>query len=254
MPSPFPGMDPYLEDARLWPGFHRSFVTNLISHLEPGLSYRYQTRKVGLTLPSEPPLECIEIAQRADGRLVTFVFILSPNIKGTDEARTAYLDKWKELKAAGVNPVEIDLLLRGKPPLEYSRDGLPKWNYAVTVMRATQPERYEIYTATLNKRLPRFRLPLAADDRDTVLDLQTAFTKTYDEGGFASKVSYQDFPAVPLDEEDRRRIAELLKLKYFSHEQIAEAAYFLWLQEGCAHGHDVEHWKRAIEQLKREKG
>ena len=29
MPSPFPGMDPYLESSRLWPGFHASFIDRL---------------------------------------------------------------------------------------------------------------------------------------------------------------------------------------------------------------------------------
>ena len=29
MPSPFPGMDPYLEDPWLWPDFHLSFMVSL---------------------------------------------------------------------------------------------------------------------------------------------------------------------------------------------------------------------------------
>lgn len=29
MPSPFPGMDPYLEDPHRWPGFHNKFVSEL---------------------------------------------------------------------------------------------------------------------------------------------------------------------------------------------------------------------------------
>ena len=29
MPSPFPGMDPYLEDPTVWPGFHNKFVSEL---------------------------------------------------------------------------------------------------------------------------------------------------------------------------------------------------------------------------------
>ena len=95
-------------------------------------------------------------------------------------------------------------MFQGQPTLEYSRDGLPDWDYAVTVTRSTQPERYEIYTATLQKRLPRFRLPLAADDRDTVLDLHTAFTRCYDQGGFAAKIDYKRDPATPLPEDDRR--------------------------------------------------
>jgi len=28
MPSPFPGMDPYLEHPDLWPGFHASLLFN----------------------------------------------------------------------------------------------------------------------------------------------------------------------------------------------------------------------------------
>ncbi|HEX4083888.1 MAG TPA: DUF2934 domain-containing protein [Chthoniobacteraceae bacterium] len=32
-------------------------------------------------------------------------------------------------------------------------------------------------------------------------------------------------------------------------EEIALAAYRLWLQEGCPHGRDREHWLKAREQL-----
>ena len=77
--------------------------------------------------------------------------------------------------------------------------------------RSVQPERYEIYTATLQKRLPRFRLPLAADDRDTVLDLHTAFNRCYDQGGFAARIDYKREPATRLNDEDRRWVADLLK-------------------------------------------
>jgi len=32
-------------------------------------------------------------------------------------------------------------------------------------------------------------------------------------------------------------------------EEIALGAYRIWLQEGCPHGRDEEHWLRAREQL-----
>ncbi len=102
-------------------------------------------------------------------------------------------------------------MLQGQPTLEYSRDGLPDWDYAVTVTRANQPERYEIYTATLQKRLPRFRLPLANDDRDTVFDLQAAFTRCYDQGDFTTHIDYERDPSVPLSEEDQHWLQDLLK-------------------------------------------
>jgi hypothetical protein len=37
----FPGMDPYLEDAQIWPGVHASFIVYLRDHLQPSLRPRY---------------------------------------------------------------------------------------------------------------------------------------------------------------------------------------------------------------------
>src|SRR5258708_3788524 len=41
MPSPFPGMDPYLEDARLWPGIHNRIIYCLSSELNRALPRNY---------------------------------------------------------------------------------------------------------------------------------------------------------------------------------------------------------------------
>src|SRR5438477_6180771 len=222
MPSPFPGMDPYLEDEKLWPLFHHQLATCLYQILLPGLVDRYRARVVQRHYATEQPLftsiireehheELIEIRQRGDGRLVTLVDVVSPANKTTGSGRQAYLEKRQEGKGTSANLVELDLVLQGQPTLEYSRDGLPDWDYAVTVTRSSQPERYEIYTATLQKRLPRFRLPLAPDDRDTVLDLHTAFTRCYDQGGFAAKIDYRRDPSTALSGEDRQWLNEVLR-------------------------------------------
>jgi hypothetical protein len=215
-------MDPYLEDEALWPVFHHQLIMCLYQILLPGLVDRYRARVSQRHYTTEQALftsvireehheDYIEIRQRTDGRLVTLVDLVSPANKTTGAGRSAYLEKRKEGKNAGASLVELDLVLQGQPTLEYSRDGLPDWDYAVTVTRSTQPERYEIYTATLQKRLPRFRLPLASDDRDTVLDLHTAFTRCYDQGGFASKIDYARDPATPLNDEDRRWLHDVLR-------------------------------------------
>ncbi|HZY89087.1 MAG TPA: DUF4058 family protein [Gemmataceae bacterium] len=222
MPSPFPGMDPYLEDDGLWPVFHHQLVMCLYQILLPGLVDRYRARVTQRHYVTEQALftsvvreehheDVVEIRQRSDGRLVTLVDVVSPANKTTAAGRSAYLDRRREGKSASANLVELDLVLQGQPTLEYSRDGLPDWDYAVTVTRSTQPERYEIYTATLQKRLPRFRLPLAADDRDTVLDLHTAFTRCYDQGGFAAKIDYRRDPSTALNSEDRQWLNEVLR-------------------------------------------
>jgi hypothetical protein len=215
-------MDPYLEEESLWPAFQHQLVLSLYQVLLPGLVDRYRARISQRQYVTEQALftsiireehqeDFIEIRQRSDGRLVTLVDVVSPANKLSTAGRTIYLDKRKEGRVASANLVEIDLVLQGQPTLDYSRDGLPDWDYAVTVTRSTQPERYEIYTATLQKRLPRFRLPLAADDRDTVLDLHNVFTRCYDQGGFAARINYQKDPPTSLNDEDRQWLNDLLR-------------------------------------------
>jgi hypothetical protein len=222
MPSPFPGMDPYLEEEKLWPEFHHHLVLCLYQILLPGLVDRYRARVGQRQYVTEQALftsiireehreDFIEIRQRGDGRLVTLVDVVSPTNRTSASGRQAYLDTRKEARGGGANLVEIDLVLQGQPMLDYSRENLPEWDYAVTVTRATQPERHEIYTATLQKRLPRFRLPLAADDRDTVLDLHTAFSRCYDQGNFGTRVDYKRDPLTKLTDGHRGYMAQLLR-------------------------------------------
>src|SRR2546421_2668719 len=107
MPSPFPGMDPYLEDDKLWPLFHHHLVTCLYQILLPGLVDRYRARVNQRHYVTEQALftsimreehheDYIEIRQRNDGRLITLVDVVSPANKVTGSGRQAYLDKRRE--------------------------------------------------------------------------------------------------------------------------------------------------------------
>jgi len=37
-----------------------------------------------------------------------------------------------------------------------------------------------------------------------------------------------------------------------SEDQIRERAHQLWMESGCQHGHDVEHWEQARRELEQE--
>jgi hypothetical protein len=218
-------MDPYLEHPKLWPGFQHQLLACLYQILLPGLVDRYRARIGTRTYVSEMPLftsivreeyneEFVEIRSRADNRLVTLLEVVSPGNKTTPAGRQAYLDKRREALAQRAGVVEIDLVMQGRPTLTYSREGLPEFDHAVSVTRATAPDRYEIYTATLQKRLPKFKLPLAPDDRDTLLDLQSAFARAYDNGGFAAAIDYRNSPPppdVPLTEAQKAWVEDLLR-------------------------------------------
>ena len=140
-------MDPYLEDDGLWPTFHHQLVMCLYQILLPGLLDRYRARVDQRHYATEQALftsvvreehheDLVEIRLRGDGRLITLLEVVSPTNKTTTAGREAYLEKRRESRNADANLVEIDLVLQGSPTLEYSRDDLPDWDYAVTVTRS----------------------------------------------------------------------------------------------------------------------
>jgi hypothetical protein len=142
--------------------------------------------------------------------LIALVDIVSPANRTTATGRREYQAKRDEARQQGAHLVEIELVLQGRTCLDISTDGLPEFDYIVSVCRARQQDRYEIYTTTLQKRLPRFRLPLAADDRDLVVDLQAVFTRCYDQY-FACQIDYQKDPPTLLKDADYKWMQQLLK-------------------------------------------
>jgi len=263
-------MDPFLEDSRLWADFQQALIHSLSESLfpinQPANRYEIRIGERRYTVEetqSEPnptgeqQEQFIEIRNRLDGRLITLIEVVSLANKRTASGREAYLNTRKEAAIAQkAGTVEIDLLLQGQPTLTYSRDGLPEFDYSVSVTRATAPDRYEIYTSMIQKRLPKFKVPLASDDRDVLLDLQAIFTQAHDRSGIATRIDYQHDPVVQMSEVGRRYLAELrqsgalppLSVEHRTispHEDVAVAAYFLWIQAGCPHGQDQEHWHRA---------
>jgi hypothetical protein len=258
-------MDPYLESPELWPEFQHQFVQQLRETVILGLtgltkSYEATIRRrqyplvatQGTSLCEE---DYIELSDQNSGKVVGLLDVVSPANKTTDHGRQAYLGTRRQYR--GANFTELDLILGGRPSLDYSRDGLPEWDYAVTIIRAVQPDRFEIYTATLQKRLPRFRLPLFPD-RDIVLDAQIIFCRCYDQSGFARRIDYDCEPPMYLDEDDYHWLDQTLtasgqRSPAPPDERVASAAYYLWEKEGRPWGRDRQHWRSALAQLRRER-
>ncbi len=210
MPSPFPGMDPYLEQEAIWPTFHYNLMNVLFQVVTPSLVERYRARVLERIFTVEHVLftsvnreehrePYLEIRQRTDGKLVTLIEAVSPTNKTTAQGRQSYLEKRNEAHRFRANIVEIDLVLDGQRMHDFSRENLPTWDYNVVVTRSQRPEKYDLYPANLDKRLPRFKLPLATDDRDTVVDLQAVLHRVYDQADFTATVDYQHDPATKLD-------------------------------------------------------
>jgi len=224
MPSPFPGMDPYLEDPKLWPGFQHQFVACLYQILLPGLVDNYRARVACRSYTTELALftsvvreqhaeEYVEVRARSDGRLVTLIEVVSPANKTTPAGRDTYLAVRRHAEQARAGTVEVDLVTQGAPTLDFDRTGLPAYDHCVTVTRPSAPGRYEIYTTTFQKRLPKFKVPLAADDRDVLLDLQDVFRRAFDQGAFGRHIDYAADPPreAKLTDESRQWVDALLR-------------------------------------------
>ncbi len=221
MKSPFPGMNPYLEDDKIWPRFQHQLLLCLQQMILPGLMDRYRVRIGQRSYTAEQVLftsvtrvdyqdEALEVRQRTSGTLVTLVEVVSPANKTLPDGRRAYLDRRQGARAAGANVVEIDLVLQGQPTLSYSRQGLQEWDYAVTVTRGGKAERHEIYATTLPAKLRSFRLPLMADDRDTAVDLQAAVSRCCDQGDFVEEIDYARDPVTRLTDGNRAWLHKFL--------------------------------------------
>lgn len=246
MPSPFPGMDPWLERPALFPSVHNTLIACLQAALNAALPAGYvaagdsrvyvdpelrQIPDVGVfgpgaessggtavavetftaagllaaaTEPVSDPVEEFYLAIRSveDDRLVTAVEVVSPsNKRAGEDGRVSYRQKQIEFRLSRVNLVEFDLT-RGGPhttavPEPHLRAVAPDCDYHVSVTVAGSPIHYFVAPIKLADRLPRILIPLDPGVAPVPLDLQAAFDRCYDEGGFAKRAKYARVPPDP---------------------------------------------------------
>ena len=251
MPSPFPGMDPYLEAH--WGDVHQRLVIyaadDLQGSLPPDLRARVEERvfvhfeaemrrvvvpDVRITerprsaarpsnsgstaitmeplsepiivhIDSEPMTESfIEIREAGGGRVVTTIEIVSLANKFAGDGQRKYQQKQREMKEAGVNIVEIDLLRQGPWILVAPEESVPpdyRRPYRICVWRSTHQGECEFYKTSLRERLPSIRIPLRQTDADVRLDLQKLIDRCYINGAY-DDIDYRKDPRPPFSSDD----------------------------------------------------
>ncbi len=248
MPSPFPGMDPYLEGDD-WTSFHTHFATEIARQLTPKLRPKYVAlpekrfdvvdesdlaiesdvgvagvtnlppETIGQVMAAAPyllqtvmeervPHTWVEIRDAASRRLVTTIEILSPWNK-RGSGREEYLDKRRTLLRSSSHLIELDLLRRGRRlPM---KDPLPPSSYYIFVSRAEQRPMVQVWPTALDQPLPTIPGPLLPGDAEVALDLQSSFQNVYDLGGFDLVLNYSKEPPVPLRDAQAVWVAECLR-------------------------------------------
>ena len=246
MPSPFPGMDPFLESPRFFPDFHDSMIFCLKEALQPMLPGNYFAQSnervwveasernvipdVSVTKILQPPRRDREESRVAvldpdtdaavlveytfdqeeereifldifslngpDRELVTSIEILSPtNKKPGEDGRGIYRAKQREMLAAEVHLIEIDLLRGGTHTTAVPRQLVERkfgpFDYHACVHRWDDSSRYRVYPIRLSDRLPVIAVPLKAADGYVKLDLQAVFARCYEASGYAKAIDYK---------------------------------------------------------------
>jgi uncharacterized protein DUF4058 len=95
MPSPFPGMDPYLESPDIWPDVHAKLITEVQNALNPALRPNYVARvelRVYVTDPDDPAIE-----------------VIVPDLR-IEESRSPAAKKAKHMNGAGIALAEPDII------------------------------------------------------------------------------------------------------------------------------------------------
>src|SRR3954469_21922112 len=82
MPSPFPGMDPYLESPTIWPDVHHELISEIRAALAPRVRPRYVARvelRVYISDDDDPGRVALVPDVRVD---------VNPRRKGTGKTRS----------------------------------------------------------------------------------------------------------------------------------------------------------------------
>jgi hypothetical protein len=249
MPSPFPGMDPYLEGA-LWPDVHHSLSYGIRRHIVPKLPERYTAHiEVAVLLDEQPEHEIgimypdVEIlrqnkAQEPPGDYTTPATLQLAEIKPV-EVRVSSVTIRDARSQQLITAIEIlsPVNKRGKGAKAYQQKrqelknkgvhlleidllrrgqravrsaNLPKCDYLISLCRG-QTEHTDLWLLQLKDKLPVLPVPLKAPDEDIALPLGHILNQVYKEAGYENSIDYQQPPPPPvLSEEDEKWVKKTI--------------------------------------------
>lgn len=250
MPSPFPGMDPYLEDPDVWSDFHTTFITTFRRQLHAVLPPQYVARVDRHVWVQEPDDERLLLGRpdvyaatpaEAEGGAATATiadpFTVELAVQPSEGSRYLRIVDAKSRRVVTV--VELlspsnktsgpdrtayltkrnDYLARRLNLVEIDllRAGQrmpmgapPPAQYYVLVARAARMPHAGLWAVSLREPLPPIPVPLDPSVPEVTVDLQRCLSDSYDEGRFAQDIDYVEPPVPVLHEPDATWARELL--------------------------------------------
>jgi len=241
MPSPFPGMDPWLERPDLWPDVHNRLIAALGDSLGPRLRPRYFValeervyleEAQGLALVGRPDLAVVGSRRDIGGEVRAASAVVEVEVPVGDRQRETYL----EVRSAGDGEVVTVLevlspsnkragegrrlylqkrstvlstltslveidLLRGGDRMPVFGDPPPS-DYAILISRSWQRPRAHLLPFSLREAVPELPVPLRKGEDEPTIDLGLVLGGLYDRASYDLRVDYRRAPDPPLRPED----------------------------------------------------
>ncbi|VTT99189.1 Uncharacterized protein OS=Nostoc sp. (strain ATCC 29411 / PCC 7524) GN=Nos7524_2198 PE=4 SV=1: DUF4058 [Gemmataceae bacterium] len=237
MPSPFPGMNPYLEQAGLWRGVHTRLLTDLQALLTPQVVPRYfveleeslyidptqdEPRLLGVadvavsapgdaagpgataTVPAPATVTVPGIARKKVRRLVVRdnssleVVTVLELLSPSNKQPGADRDRYVEKRH------EVLTSRTSFIELDLLRGGkrlpvrpLPTCDYYALVSRWWERPEMGLWPVHLREPLPRIPVPLRRGEPEPLIDLKAAVDRAYDAAGYEYRI-YRTAPEPPL--------------------------------------------------------
>lgn len=237
MPSPFPGMDPYLE-GYLWPDFHTALAHKIRQLLAPRIQPKYVARleisviedeafeaEIGVMYPDVEIVQVQPAPQPAGGVMVAEPATVAPLTIPIPQVRLVSVEIRDVAENQLVTSIEIISPVNKREPnlsryrqkrerirsagvhlleIDLVRRGTRVWEYPrvpqvpyMVVLTRAGSSTMEVWPIQLSEALPRLPVPLRHPDKDVVLDLPAALNAVYDEAFYHLSIDYEQAPPPP---------------------------------------------------------
>lgn len=257
MPSPFPGMDPYIEGP-IWSSFHGPFATELGRQLNRQLPPGYAARvertmmtddtitietRAGRRWPdisvvrdpgssaygavlAKPPLEIEAIRWETSPHYTVRVvrdrdheLVTAIEVLSPANKRGEGFAEYKTKRNEYLNsPVHlIEIDLLRAGERVPMAQALPNDPYFVLVHRVETRPLAGVWPIPLSDPLPKIPVPLRGDSPEPVMDLQHAFATVYADFRFEFDIDYSVDPPVALTEQEAIWVDRLLRAAGLRH-------------------------------------
>ncbi len=251
MKTPFPGMDPYLENPSLWSDVHNSLIAAIRDAASPLVAPAYYIaleRRAYLLQPDDIVLVGRPDLAVVQGRVPAglapqpvYQGVLEVDVPMTDQVYESYLEVHEVRSGRLVTLIEVlsptnkinpdgreqYLRKRGNVLLTFSnlveidllRDGAPMpvvsrpvtSDYRILISRGKQRPRAQLYAFDVRQAIPTIPLPLLPGDAEPFLNLNTILHDLYSRARFDLRLDYSLPPTPPLAPPDDAWAAEVIR-------------------------------------------